>query len=344
MKIYQFLETYSDADAIGYHAKGIDKLLKKNNIETAIFANNIDEKCKNCTKYYRDYDSDEKDIIIFHHSIGSDVFDFLKNFDVSKKLIFHNVTPPEFFVDKPDFARILKRGYEQLWCFNKVFSSAICDSVFNKKILRKYGYKKDIQIVPPFVNLFDKFGIPKVKQKFKKIRFLYVSQIAPHKNQKKLVKIFKIYQNYFNDNSELYIVGGFNEKDPYYSELEQEIGLNKSVHVTGKIPLLKLKNLYQTSHLFLSMSEHEGFSVPLVEAMYFGLPVVAYKAGAVGDTLGSGGVLLKNDNPLVISATIDMLMNNKVLMNKIIYNQRKVMSKYNPLFIEKKLLKWLVKN
>lgn len=345
MKIYQFLETFSDGDAIGYHAMGIDRLLKSKNIKTAIYANNIEKKCVKIAKYYKDFKFDEEDnVLLFHHSIGSEVFEYVKNLSSIKKLIFHNITPPSYFRHRPDFMKMLEKGYRQLHEFDRVFTNAICDSEFNKSVLRSYGFKKKIEVIPPFVSLRDKFIISMKAKKPKKFRVLYVSQIAPHKNQKKLVKIFNTYQKYFNSNSELYIVGGYNLQDSYYQELRGETGKNKSIYLTGRISLRKLKSLYQSSDLFLSMSEHEGFSVPLVEAMYFKLPIIAYEAGAVADTLKSGGVLLKSDNPLVVGAIIETIMKNKLIIKKIRLNQSKVMKLYKPLLIEKELLKWLVKN
>jgi len=345
MKIYQFLETFSDADAIGYHVMGIDRLLKNKGIETSVYANNIDEKCTGIVKYYKSFESGDKDIaLIFHHSVGSDVFDYIKHMSGVKKVIFHNITPPAYYRNRPDFMKMLEKGYKQLDEFNDIFTNATCDSDYNKKVLERCGYRNEITIIPPFVNLTDKFGEPKRKTKSRKFRILYVSQIAPHKNQKKLVRIFNIYQRYFNSNSELYIVGGFSLQDLYYQELLTEVKNSKSIFLTGKIPLFELKSLYETSHLFISMSEHEGFSVPLVEAMYFNLPIIAYNAGAVADTLKSGGILLKSDNPLIVAAVIDTVKKNTFVKEKIKNNQNAVMKLYNPLLIENILSKWLLKN
>lgn len=345
MKFFQFLETFSDADAIGYHVIGVDKLMKVQGFETGIYASNIDEKCVEMAKYYKNFEfDDENNILLFHHSIGSDVYEYVKGLGGIKKLVFHNITPPAYFKHRPDFMRLLERGYKQMFEFDKVFSKATCDSKFNKKTLKSYGYKNVVNVIPPFISLEDKFGIPLKEKKTKKFRILYVSQIAPHKNQKKLVKVFRAYQKYFNSNSELYIVGGFCPQDSYYQELLMEISGNKYIHLTGKISLAKLKDLYETSHLFLSMSEHEGFSVPLVESMYFDLPVIAYKAGAVADTLGSGGVLLNTDNPLAVGAVIETIRNDRRILGRIKEGQRETMGLYSSLLIEKDLSRWLIKN
>lgn len=345
MKIYQFLETFSDADAIGYHVLGIDRLLKNKGIETGIYTNNIDEKSVGIAKYYRDFEGgDEDTILLFHHSIGSDVFDYIKCLDGVKKLIFHNITPPAYFKNRPDFMKMLEKGYRQMSEFDRVFTNATCDSDFNKKILKYYGYQNEITVIPPFVNLTNKFGVPEKKRKSKRYKILYVSQIAPHKNQKKLVKIFNTYQKYFNKNSELYIVGGFCLQDPYYKELLAEVSKNNSIYLTGKISLAELKSLYESSHLFLSMSEHEGFSVPLVEAMYFSLPIIAYKTEVVADTLKSGGILLESDDPLVVAVVIDKVKKDMGITEKIKANQNRVMKAYSPLSIKSILSRWLLKN
>jgi glycosyltransferase involved in cell wall biosynthesis len=345
MRIYQFLETFSDADAIGYHVMGIDKLIRDHGFETGIFANNIDEKCIGLAKHFKSFEFDDgEDVLLFHHSIGSDVYEYLKGVGGIKKLIFHNITPPVYFKHRPDFMRELERGYKQMFQFNSVFSSAICDSEFNRKVLELSGYKKKVKVIPPFVSLADKFGIPLKIKKAKRFRILCVSQIALHKNQIRLVKIFKTYQKFFNPDSELYMVGGYCLQDLYYERLLKEIEGNKSVYLTGKIPLTELKHLYENSHLFLSMSEHEGFSVPLVEAMYFELPVIAYRAGAVPDTLKSGGILLNTDDPLTVGAAIETIREDKIILANFRQNQKKIIKFYNGLLIEKDLSEWLLKN
>ena len=100
MKIYQFLETFSDADAIGYQVLGIDRFLKMNGIETAIYANNIDQKCVSLCEHFSKHltENDDSDIVyIYHHSIGSDIFEYLKKINGKKLLVFHNITPPSLF-------------------------------------------------------------------------------------------------------------------------------------------------------------------------------------------------------------------------------------------------------
>ena len=229
---------------------------------------------------------------------------------------FTTLLPPAYFKYRPDFRKLVEFGYKQLLEFNKTFEKSVCDSNFNKKILQQYGFQKEIIVIPPFVNLTDKFGLAKKIKKTKVKKILFVSQIAPHKNQLKLAKIFTVYNKLFENNSELYLVGGFNQNDEYYQKIEAVGKCSKKIHITGKIALEELKKLYETADLFVSLSEHEGFSVPLVEAMYFSLPIIAYNAGAVSDTLQSGGILLNKDDPLSVAALIDtMIRNNTIKKN-----------------------------
>jgi len=350
MEIHQFLESFSDADAIGYHVLEIQKLLRSLNIKSKIYANNFDEKMQKKCLHFSEFSQGKhsRNIkLIFHHSIYSQAFEYFKKLPYSKTLIFHNISPPEFFGYRPEFQTLLRKGYQQLKQFNQVFNIAIADSLFNRNILKKCGFKKEIIIIPPFVNLRKKFQ-PYIKKRFKKNKktnkIIFVSKVAPHKRQDEIIKSFLVYQKLFNPKAKLYIIGSFNSTDSYYQRIQKLSESQPLIKITGKISLSRLVYHYQTANLFLCLSEHEGFAVPLTEAMFFNLPIVAYAAGAVPDTLGSGGILLKNKNPLVIAGVINELMNNKMLQKEIIKNQQKELKRFGFKKIENALKKWIIKN
>lgn len=348
MEIHQFVESFSDADAIGYHALGIQELLRTEGIKSNIYANNFDQlmekKCHHFTKFNdQKHEIDTK--LIYHHSIYSEAYKYLKQLNYEKHLIFHNISPPEFFNHQPDFRRLLGNGYDQLKEFNNVFKTASADSEYNVKVLNKYNFNKKTRVIPPFVNLETKFRpyITKPK-KDKKTKIIFVSKISPHKRQTDLIKVFQTYRKIYNKDSQLYIIGGFNPDDNFYQKLNKLSQKTAEVFITGKISLKKLVYHYQTADLFLCLSEHEGFGIPIIEAMFFGLPIIAYNAAAVPDTLGKGGILINTKSPLYIASTIDYLLNDKSLKQKLLENQKNELEKYEPEKIKGKLRKWLIKN
>jgi len=349
MEIHQFLESFSDADAIGYHVLEIQRLLKTLGLKSKIFAKNIDPKVNSLASNFTNF-VDERHSpntkIIFHHSIYSDTYNFIRTLPFKKILIFHNITPPEFFDYKPDFQKLLSGGYTQATQFNKFFQFAIADSNFNRDVLTKSGFRKQIIVIPPFLDINSKFRFRKpinnTQNKYYKI--IFVSKIAPHKRQDELILSFRTYQRFFGLNSRLFIIGNYEPSDLYCQKVLKLAATEKGVKLTGKINLKSLAHHYQTADLFLSLSEHEGFAVPIVEAMHFSLPIIAYNAGAVADTLGSGGILLNQKNPLVVASAIDALKNNKKLQASLVENQTHELERFSHKVIVSKLRKCLLEN
>ena len=74
--------------------------------------------------------------------------------------------------------------------------------------------------------------------------------------------------------------------------------------------------------MFVCMSEHEGFCVPLVEAMYFGIPIAAFRSSAIPDTLGKGGLLLPEKNPEIAAAAVNRLLTDEALRLELRKGQR----------------------
>jgi glycosyltransferase involved in cell wall biosynthesis len=133
-------------------------------------------------------------------------------------------------------------------------------------------------------------------------------------------------------------VGGFIKEEAYYQSLVKLIrssGLDGDVLFTGKVPDSTLHACYRCAHLFWSMSEHEGFGVPLIESMWFDVPVFAYKSSAVPETMGEGGLLFtdKEDmEQLAVAARI--LIHDAAIHDSIISGQRSRRNVFLPEAIE----------
>ena len=127
--------------------------------------------------------------------------------------------------------------------------------------------------------------IPRIRGELsdrKNPRVLFVGRLSPNKKQEDILKTFSVYQKYYQPAAALCLIGPQNF-DSYTRRLEdliRQLGIN-SVEMPGKVSDAALRAYYQTSDLFLCLSEHEGFCVPLMESFYFDLPVIAYRAAAV---------------------------------------------------------------
>lgn len=347
MEVYQFVDDFYLKDAIGNYVLMINDFLNKNNIRSFIFTNNFDTGLKEKCFHYLDFPlvSNPNGLIFFHFSIYSEILPYLVKIPNKKILIFHNITPSEFFPES-HLKSLLKKARDQSVLINKNFDFAICDSNFNKKVLQEYGYKKKTIILPPFISLLKRFGKYKYKikrdKKIKKI--IHVGQFLYHKRIDDVVKIFNYYQKYFNKNAELYLIGGYYSYEDYFNCLREISAGNQSIHFTGKISDKELGYHYSSADLFLSMSEHEGFGIPYIEAMYFKLPIIAYNSGATLETIAGGGIIVQHKNYFFVSALIDRVITDKQIQKIITKNQLKELKRYDYKLIQNKLLKCLMKN
>ncbi|MFO7980970.1 MAG: glycosyltransferase [Candidatus Aminicenantes bacterium] len=336
MGIHQFATSLSYGDAISDEMLEIRKALRQDGYESEIFIKYYDNQTAKYAHDYREYInlSSKKNIVIFHFSIGSPVSKMFFRIPDKKVMIYHNITPYKFFMDTH---RILTKecykGRLELKMFARKVDLALGDSEYNRKELEEAGYK-NTGVLPLLLDLskFDREEDPVTKEIYdrRKTSLLFVGRVAPHKKFEDVIKVFYFYKNYFNSESRLFLAGDFRGMEKYYGGLQGLVNKLKleDVHITGHVNFSELTAYFKMAHVYLSMSEHEGFGVPLIEAFYNQIPVVAYEAGAVRETMNQGGVLLKEKKMLAAAALIDRIMRNGKLREKLIHSQNKALEKY----------------
>ena len=347
MKIHQILPTLAYGDAIGNHVMSLHRLLTDAGYESEIYAENIDRRMQARFVHTADqYDDRKTDLIIYHMSTGDPLNEKLLQWSTDVILVFHNITLPEYFesYDKKS-AKLCSDGWRQLRMLASRPVACIADSEYNKTCLIESGFHCPVDVVPILIRFSDyeknynkeivrRYADGKVKN------LLFVGRIAPNKKIEDLIASFYCYHNFVNEHSRLILAGSFNEADLYYRKLQnytRNLGLD-SVLFTGHIPFTDLLAYYHLSDLFLCLSDHEGFCVPLVEAMYFYKPIVAYDSTAVGETLGEAGLLLKSKDPRQISEAINLMLTDVPLQRKMLANEEKRLQYYNNDKISKRLL------
>ena len=147
--------------------------------------------------------------------------------------------------------------------------------------------------------------------------------MIPNKRFDALIRSFHVYRTRFNPRSRLLLVGstaGFEEHRTLLLALAARLG-TPDVHLTGQVTNGQLAAFYEVADLFLSASEHEGFCVPIVEAFYMGVPVLAYAATAVPGTMDGGGVLYDTQDPFEVGALIDGIMRDADLRERVLDSQ-----------------------
>ncbi|WP_319579763.1 glycosyltransferase [uncultured Methanospirillum sp.] len=325
-RIDQFLPTITQGDAIGNEAQLLKKIFLNLGFKSEIFVENRDPTIK--SKYYKRYlkYNSPENVLLYHYSIDSSVSDFYKDLSGIKILLYHNVTSPEFFADtNPDISKLLLDGREKLVNLVPYIDYAFADSEYNRLDLLKSGFNKTgvLPIIKDFLDLpapnkaiIEKYSSDSTKN------ILFVGRITPNKKQEDIILSFAMY-NKINPRVRLFLIGGYKGSETYYwylLGLIKKLNLNNVV-ITGSVSPEDLVAYYSISDLFLCMSEHEGFCVPLLEAMYHKIPIVAYASTAIPYTLGNAGVLINEKEYSVIAGIIDIILKNDDTRDKLIKTQ-----------------------
>jgi glycosyltransferase involved in cell wall biosynthesis len=334
--INQFLPNLGYGDAISNQAMLIQRQLRSLGYRSEIYARFIDARVADrCTVFSRDA-LRRSDAVIYHHSIGSEITPHVVDFRGAKALVYHNITPAAYFQPyRPKFAEILRQGRDDLQTLAPSFPISIGVSAFNTAELTECGFHRPT-VLPVCVDPahWAERPDPQLMARLQdgRTNLLFVGRIAPNKKQDQLVRAFAHYRR-LDPSARLSLVGPYDEDDPYAVEVRsviRDLDLGDAVELTGSIPDAALQAYYRTARLFWSMSEHEGFCVPLVEAMWFDVPVLAFKSSAVPETLGGAGFLLTSNEPAAAAATAHQLVIDESLRQPIIAAQREERSRFLP--------------
>lgn len=341
IQINQILPSISYGDAISNHALEIKKILKSWGYESEIYAQHIHPKLKNDAKVYTEYkNSSDDNILLFHYSIGSEITDFVRSLPDKKVLIYHNITPHSYFHGINDtLVNLLKDGRSELGSFSDEVVLVLGDSEYNREELEGLGFK-NTGVLPIIID-FEKYArkpTQKILDKFNggHSNILFVGRISPNKKQDDIIKMFYFYKKYIDPKARLFLVGSYEGMENYHElliNLIKELDLN-DVIITGKVNLKDLLAYYKIADVFVSMSEHEGFCVPLLESMYFELPILAHNSTAIPYTLNGSGVLFNQKRYEEVAWLTHILITDDKIRNRIIKKQKERLNEFKKPKIE----------
>ena len=245
--------------------------------------------------------------LIVRHSMGHDALSRILALPAPKILLYHNITPPELLGDTPHLQAYAVKGREQLTALAPAVVTALADSEYNALELRRAGFRS----VAACALLFDVARLiaraPAARRGGPVFTLLFVGRLARSKGQLGLVAAYARFRTLYQGESRLILVGR-NDNDGYAAELFALVRRLKldtgAVEITGMVSDHALHDYYATADLYVSLSQHEGFGVPLVEAMAHGLPIAALASGAVPYTLGGASALLSDTLPAKIAAQL----------------------------------------
>lgn len=351
-RIIQLVSSLNFGDAVGNDALAIKHMLEGAGYATAIFTFAVHPKIKEENVYNIDLlpELTEDDIIIYHYA-SEDGFQKLIEETAAKVVLrYHNVTPPEFFHGYDEKAEtITRKGLAQIKSMRDAIDYGMVDSEQNKKDLEQMGYECPISVVSILIPFKDYEQQPDLDvvngYSDGNTNIVFVGRIVPNKKFEDVIACFAAYKKKYDPAARLFLVGNYQETDAYYQHLQEyikECGV-ENVIFPGHIAFRTILAYYKIADLFLCMSEHEGFCVPLVEAMFFETPIVAYASTAIPGTLGGSGVLVESKEPERVAEKIHQVIEDEQYKNEIVKEQKKRLQDFSYENIKEQILDELKK-
>lgn len=313
--------TLMSGDAVGNDVFGMYEALKAAGYDTRLFAESwtIKEPKVECVTEIREFLKSPTDLLIYHFSMGWEPgLELLKDGAFRVAVKYHNVTPPEFFDGVSEsHVEMCRRGRAEI---NEIARSG-CDlylsaSEYNMRELIAAGAPESRSfVVHPFHHIDRLHSIEpdlSVLDAYRdgRVNILMVGRLSPNKGHAALIEAFANYNYHYNANSRLLIVGK-DEFEAYSAPLRRAVShlaLEDDVVFTGAVTDAALKAYYMSAHVFMMTSEHEGFCVPLVEAMAMKIPIVARSSSAIPLTVGDAGLVWDERDPLLLAESVDCLV------------------------------------
>ena len=348
VRIVQVVPNISRGDAVSNNCLAIEGILKEAGYDAEIRSLILPDN-KDLKKLVRPLSGlrrlKDDDVMLYHMATALQT-------DLTRwggRIIFqyHNITPPEFFQPYDHaVAEACRAGLSEMKSLRNTPEACWADSEFNKKDLTDAGYICPIHTVPILVP-FEDYEQPADRQIIETCRddhvnFLFVGRIVPNKAQEDVIRAFAWYQKNINGKCRLFLIGN-TSLNVYRNRLQEYIELLdiRNVIMPGHIRFSEILAYYQAADVFLSMSRHEGFCVPLLEAMFFGIPIVARNTSAIPYTLGDAGLLLEDNNPAVAALAADRVLHDRKLKEEIIRRQDARLADFSHEKVKERILKEL---
>ncbi len=337
--IHQFVAGYANGDAISNEARLLRDVFRAWGFASEIFCDprstlpELRRDARDVSAYPATARPD--DIVLLHLSIGSLANEIFATLPVRKAILYHNITPAQYFTAiNGQTAAELARGRRQLEMLAHTATVNLADSQFNARELAAAGYH-DPKVLPLVLNLDalkPTAGTRAAKYFINHgINILFVGRCAPNKCIQDLLEAFFCFQRGVTPQSRLVHIGSYAGCEPYYYYLRtrvRELRLESTVHFAGSVPQSELNAYYARANLFLCMSEHEGFCIPILEAMTHNLPVLAFAAGAVPETMDGAGILFHEKKFDLVSEMMHRLATDQSLRAAVISGQQHRLDRY----------------
>jgi len=333
MQIHQITPALLYGDALGNQVRALREVFQSWGYRSEVYTDHADPRLP-----YHGYPSSElhaepDDVIIFHYAVGSVLTEWVKDLPCRVLIYYHNITPIRLARGSDQWMRErLHQGRaELLWFKDRPLTLAA--SEYNRRELCDLGFQ-NVHVVPYLID-FEQMRASaespagqRIVSRYRSdgwVNWLYVGRIVENKKQDDLIAAFNYYHRLINPHSRLLLVGHSLNNDFYRADLEVSIAMwsLRSVELCGHVGLHEgLGGYYRSADVFVSMSEHEGFGIPMIEAMDFDVPVLAYKSSGVPFALNGAGVLFTEKRFDVVAELVHVVLSDDQLRARVIERQR----------------------
>ncbi|MBS1663176.1 MAG: glycosyltransferase [Bacteroidetes bacterium] len=336
-KVYQVMNALSDKDGVSNITIDYDKFLRSEGILTQVLGTWATKPVEQYQQPIESVTFHNADMILYHYWNYCDRAEYFNKLEKGRKVfLFHNMTSPSFFEKGDEAFETTSKGFQQLKDMDN-FDLYVGFSDYSVKIMEQsISTPIETFVLPPLIDPriilerpFDPAVVESVRQR-SSFNILFVGRIANSKRQDDLARFFAYYVSEVNPDTHLILVGGGHDKFVrQLAEKIKELGLAGKVTLTGKVSDNELYSYYRASDIYISMSEHEGFGIPLVEAMTFGIPVLAYNCTSIPDTVGDNGGLFSQKDNKEIAVLVEKVRTDSAFREEMIRKQNIQLKKYS---------------
>ena len=335
--IHQFHGGSAQGDAITNGLLYTRQLVLELGFPSEIFCQDVAPELAGTIRSAPTFQDDPGILLLVHFSWAIRFFDWLDGLQCRKILIFHNITPGEYFSEGGELADLADVSWQQLATLRPRMIASLANSRYSAAQLGRLGYERPTAL-PLLIDpdTLARGAVDEVTEKAlhadDAVKILFVGRIVTNKRQDQLLEVVRHLKRDGHPRApHLFLAGGVGAGDPFGDELAaraRDLGIADCVSFLGKVSDAELRALYRGCDVFLSLSEHEGFCVPLIEAMASDLPVVALASSAVSETVGCGGLLLENDDPATVAGVVRTIADEPELRRRLILAGRENIARF----------------
>ena len=332
MIVNQWVPAAHRGDAIGDSARRVRDILRTMGHHADLFALTVDDDLRDDVRPFADPAAAAGDVTIFHYALPSPMTAAFASLPSGRVLQYHNITPAHFFADyDPGLFRLAAIGRQELSTLVGRVDLALGDSSYNRGELVELGFT-NTGVMPIAIDRGRLTGAPRRPALERMLddgltNFLFVGRMAPNKCLIDFIRLGEYYKRYVDSYYRFIFVGKQDAVPRYYATVRALILQYQQppdrFFFAGPVPDEDLATYYRCASVYVSLSEHEGFCVPLLEAMAADVPVLAYGVAAVPETMGGAGITFAPKDLQWAAELLGMLAYDDDLRASIVKGQRR---------------------